>query len=269
VDAVGEGVTTWKRGDRAGVGWHGGHCFVCGPCRNGDFKNCRSAVNCGVHYDGGFAEYLVAPEEAVVRIPDVLSPVEAAPLLCAGVTTFNALRNSGARTGDLVAVQGIGGLGHLGVQFAKKLGFRTAAISQGADKAELAKKLGADLYIDTKAGNAAEQLQQHGGAKAILATAPHGSSIAALVDGLGVEGRILVIAVTVDPISVSGIQLLTNGRSIQGWLAGAPHDIQDTLDFAAAQGVRPMTEVYPLAKAAEGFERMLSNQARFRVVLTP
>jgi D-arabinose 1-dehydrogenase-like Zn-dependent alcohol dehydrogenase len=268
VDEVGAGVPAWKKGQRVGVGWHGGHDGTCRECRRGDFRNCQNVKICGISYDGGYQEYMVAPAEALVSIPESLSAVEAAPLLCAGITTYNALRHSGAMPGDLVAVQGIGGLGHLGVQFAHKFGYRTVAIGRGSDNASLAKKLGASAYIDSKATPAAQALQKLGGARVILATAPSSKAMSEVIDGLGPNGTLMVIGATFDPIEVTPVQLITGSRTIQGWAAGTPADSEDTLRFAELSGVRPMIETYPLERADEAYARMLSGKAEFRVVLT-
>jgi D-arabinose 1-dehydrogenase-like Zn-dependent alcohol dehydrogenase len=268
VDAVGAGVSSWKKGQRVGVGWHGGHDNTCRECRRGDFINCRNQKIAGISYDGGYQEYMVAPVEALAAIPDTLADAEAAPLLCAGITTYNALRHSGALPGDLVAVQGIGGLGHLGVQFANKFGYRVAAIGRGPTNAALAKKLGARAYIDSQATNAAEELQKLGGAQVILATAPNSKAMSALIDGLAPNGKLLVIGATFDPIEVTPVQLISGSRTIQGWAAGTPADSEDTLRFAELTGVRPMIETYPLEKADEAYARMMSGKAEFRVVLT-
>jgi len=268
VDELGDGVSNWKKGQRVGVGWHGGHDNTCSECRRGDFGNCKNMKIAGISYDGGYQQYMVAPEEALVAIPDSLSDVEAAPLLCAGITTYNALRHSGALPGDLVAVQGIGGLGHLGVQFANKSGYKVAAIGRGPENAPLAKKLGAAFYIDSKATKPAEELQKLGGAKVILATAPDSKSMSELIDGLGPNGKFVVIGASFDPIEVSPIQLITGQKSIQGWASGTPSDSEDTLRFSELTGVRPMIETYPLEKAAEAYARMMSGHAQFRVVLT-
>jgi len=268
VDELGPGVSTWKQGQRVGVGWHGGQDNTCPSCRRGDFRNCRNLKIPGISYDGGYQQYMLAPIEALVPIPDTLSDVEAAPLLCAGITTYNALRHSGAFPGDLVAVQGIGGLGHLGVQFASKFGYRVAAIGRGPENGALAKKLGASLYIDSKSTNAAEALQKLGGAQVILATAPSSKAMSELIDGLGPNGKLIVVGADFDPIQVSPVQLITGSRSIQGWAAGTAADSEDTLRFAELSGVRPMIETYPLEKAGEAYARMLSGNAQFRVVLT-
>jgi D-arabinose 1-dehydrogenase-like Zn-dependent alcohol dehydrogenase len=268
IDEVGAGVSVWTKGQRVGVGWHGGHDGTCLSCRRGDFGNCRNMKIAGISYDGGYQQYMVAPVEALVAIPESLNDTEAAPLLCAGVTTFNALRHSGASPGDLVAVQGIGGLGHLGVQFANKFGYRVAAIGRGSENATLAKKLGASLYIDSRATNAAEELQKLGGAQVILATAPNAKAMSELIDGLGPNGKLMVIGADFAPIEVTPLQLISGSRTIQGWASGTPVDSEDTLRFAELTGVRPMIETYPLEKAAEAYARMTSGDAQFRVVLT-
>ncbi len=268
IDAVGAGVTEWKKGQRAGVGWHGGHDGTCRECRRGDFRNCRNEKIAGISYDGGYQQYMVAPAEAVVAIPEGLKDVEAAPLLCAGITTYNALRHSGAFPGDLVGVQGIGGLGHLGVQFANKFGYKVAAIGRGPENAALAKKLGANVYIDSASTNAAEVLQTMGGARVILATAPSSKAMSELIDGLGPNGKLIVVGATFDPIEVTPVQLISGSRTIQGWAAGTPADSEDTLLFSELSGVRAMIETYPLEKAAEAYARMMSGKAEFRVVLT-
>ena len=268
IDEVGAGVSAWKKGQRVGVGWHGGQDGTCRECRRGDFRNCRNLKIAGISYDGGYQQYMVAPVEALAAIPESLSDVDAAPLLCAGITTYNALRHSGAFPGDLVAVQGIGGLGHLGIQFASKFGYNVAAIGRGSENATLAKKLGANVYIDSASTNAAEALQTLGGARVILATAPNSKAMSALIDGLGPNGKLIVIGATFDPIEVTPIQLINGSRTIQGWAAGTPADSEDTLNFAALSGVRPMIETFPLEKAAEAYARMMSGNAQFRVVLT-
>ena len=265
---VGTGVSEWKKGQRVGVGWHGGHDNTCPECRRGDFRNCRNAEVPGISYDGGYQQYMVAPVEALAAIPESLSDAEAAPLLCAGITTYNALRHSGAFPGDLVAIQGIGGLGHLGVQFAHKFGYKVAAIGRGSENEALAKKLGANVYIDSNSTKPAEALQKLGGARVILATAPNSKAMSELVDGLGPNGQLMVIGATFDPMEVSPAQLIIGCHSIQGWMAGTPSDCEDTLRFAELTGVRPMIETYPLEKAAEAYDRMLSGKAQFRVVLT-
>jgi len=268
VDEVGAGVSAWKKGQRVGVGWHGGQDNTCRECRRGDFRNCRNVKVSGISYDGGYQQYMVAPVEALVAVPNTLSDADAAPLLCAGITTYNALRHSGALPGDLVAVVGIGGLGHLGIQFANKFGYQVVAIARGSENASLAKKLGANVYIDTQSTKAAEALQKMGGAQVILATAPSSKLMSELIDGLGPNGRLMVIGATNDPIEVTPAQLINGSRSIQGWASGTPADSEDTLHFAELTGVRPMIEKYPLEKAAEAYARMLSGNAQFRVVLT-
>jgi D-arabinose 1-dehydrogenase-like Zn-dependent alcohol dehydrogenase len=268
IDEVGQGVSAWNEGQRVGVGWHGGQDNTCRECRRGDFRNCRNLKIPGISYDGGYQQYMVAPVEALVPIPESLSDVDAAPLLCAGITTYNALRHSGALPGDLVAVQGIGGLGHLGIQFGHKFGYNVVAIGRGSENAVLAKKLGAGVYIDTQSTNAAEALQKLGGARVILATAPSSKAMSELIEGLGPNGKLVVIAATFDPIEVAPVQLINGSRTIQGWAAGTPADSEDTLRFAELSGVRPMIETYPLEKAAEAYARMMSGKAQFRVVLT-
>jgi D-arabinose 1-dehydrogenase-like Zn-dependent alcohol dehydrogenase len=268
IDELGAGVSVWKKGQRVGVGWHGGQDGVCISCRRGDFGNCEKLQIPGISYDGGYAEYVVVPIEALASMPESLNTAEAAPLLCAGVTTFNALRHSGALPSDLVAVQGIGGLGHLGIQYAAKFGYRTVAIGRGPENAARAIKLGAAEYIDSKAVNAAQELKKIGGARVILATAPSSKAMSELVDGLGPKGTLVVVGATMDPIEVTPIQLITNRRNIQGWASGIPTDSEDTLRFSELTGVRAMIEKYPLARAAEGYARMMSGKAEFRVVLT-
>ncbi len=268
VDEVGAGVPTWKKGQRVGVGWHGGHDGTCRECRRGDFRNCRNVKVTGISYDGGYQQYMVAPVEALVPIPDGLTDVDAAPLLDAGITTYNALRSSGAMPGDLVAVQGIGGLGHLGIQFANKFGYHVVAIGRGSDNAGLTKKLGAHVYIDSQATNASEELQKLGGARVILATAPSSKAMSALIDGLGPNGILVVVGAGPDPIEVKPAQLIFGSKTIQGWAAGTPAASEDTLNFCVLAGVRPMIEAYPLEEAGEAYARMLSGKAEFRVVLT-
>ena len=268
IDELGEGVSEWKKGQRIGVGWHGGHDGTCLQCRRGDFGNCQNLKIAGISYDGGYQQYMVAPVEALTAMPEGLSDAEAAPLLCAGITTYNALRRNGAMPGDLVAVLGIGGLGHLGIQFANKFGYKVAAIGRGSESAALAKKLGASVYIDNKVTNPAEALQKLGGAQVILATAPSSKAMSALIDGLGPNGKLVVVGATMDPIEVTPVQLITGSRTIRGWASGTPTDAEDTLRFAELTGVRPMIETYPLEKAAEAYARMMSGNAQFRVVLT-
>jgi D-arabinose 1-dehydrogenase-like Zn-dependent alcohol dehydrogenase len=268
VDAVGEDVSLWKTGQRVGVGWHGGHCFICDACRRGDFILCQNEKITAIHFDGGYAEYMIVPQEAVAAMPDDLPADEAAPLLCAGITVFNALRNCGARSGDLVAVQGIGGLGHLGIQYARQMGFRTVAIGRGADKEPLARKLGAHAYIDTNQGPPAQTLQKMGGARVVLATAPDSKAMSLLVDGLGGNGTLLVVGAGFEPLTVTPLQLIPGKKSVKGWSSGTAKDSEDTLQFSSLTGVRPMIERYPLEKAAEAYDQMISGRARFRVVLT-
>jgi propanol-preferring alcohol dehydrogenase len=266
VDAVGPEVTAWKVGDRVGVGWHGGHCFECNACRHGYFLNCEKAQITGISFDGGYAEYMVAPQAALARIPDQLDPIDAGPLLCAGLTTFNSLRQSGVRAGDTVAVQGIGGLGHLAVQYASRMGFRTVAISRGADKEELARKLGAHAYIDTEKVNPSEGLQKLGGADLVLATAPHADAIAATVDGLKPRGKLLIVAAPFQPLTVSALGLLS-GKSIAGWPSGSSIDSEETMAFSVLAGVKPRTEVFKLEQVEEAYTRALEARVRFRAVL--
>jgi len=268
IDEVGPDVVNWKVGDRVGIGWHGGHCSHCDPCRSGDFINCVSEEICGITYDGGYQEYMVAPQEALARIPDALRSTEAAPLLCAGITTYNSLRNSPARPGDLVAVLGVGGLGHLGVQYANKLGFRTVALSRGTDKEALARELGAHEYIDTAASDPSEALQAMGGAKVLLATAPSSTAVESVLGGLAVGGQVLLVAAFEEPIRVPPVALIGGRRAIQGWPSGTAKDSEDTLSFSALSGTRPMVETYRLDQVNEAFEHMITNRARFRVVLT-
>ncbi len=268
LDAVGAGVTQFKPGQRVGVGWHGGHCGSCDNCRNGDFFACTVNLQfTGISFDGGYAEYMVAPVVGVALVPEELSAVEAAPLMCAGITTYNALRNSAARGGDIVGVLGLGGLGHLGVQYAVKMGFKTVAIARGKDKKALAKQLGAWRYIDTQAADPSAELQKLGGAKVIIATVTNGDAMSAVQGGLGVNGTLIVIGAT-QSMNISPMNLLMGRRSIKGWYSGTAMDSQDTLKFSVLSGVRSMNEVYPLAKVAEAYERMESGKARFRVVLT-
>ena len=268
IDAVGADVTQWKPGQRVGVGWHGGHCFVCDPCRRGNFILCQVEKITGISYDGGYAEYVVVPAEAVAALPDALPADEAAPLLCAGITVYNSLRNAGARAGDLVAVQGIGGLGHLGIQFARQMGFRTVAIGRGGDKEALVKQLGAHQYIDSDAGAPAAALKAVGGAVVVLATAPDSKAISALVDGLAPDGKLVIVGAGLEPLSITPLQLIFTRRTVRGWPSGTAKDSEDTLQFSSLSGVRPMIERYPLEKVAEAYDQMISGRARFRVVLT-
>jgi D-arabinose 1-dehydrogenase-like Zn-dependent alcohol dehydrogenase len=268
IDALGAGVAGWTEGQRVGVGWHGGHCGYCDSCRRGDFVTCQVAPQVpGIAYDGGYAEYMIAPTGALVSIPEGLSAVDAGPLMCAGVTTFNSLRNSGARPGDLVAILGIGGLGHLGVQFAAKMGFKTVAIARGTDKEPLAKKLGAVSYIDSKSQDPAAELQKLGGARVVLATVTAGDAMSATLGGLGVNGTLVILGAAAEPLQVAGIPLILGRRSIMGWPSGSSIDSQDTLSFSLLTGVRAMNEVFPLNRAAEAYEHMMSGKARFRAVL--
>src|SRR6184192_3352168 len=267
VDAVGERVKTWKTGQRVGVGWHGGNCGYCDHCRRGEFFACEvSLLTTGISFDGGYAEYMLAPAEALARVPDELSAIDGAPLMCAGVTTFNALRNSGARGGDVVAVLGIGGLGHLGVQFSTKMGFTTVAIARGKDKEPLAKKLGAIHYIDSREKNPAAELNKFGGAKVIIATVTNADAMTAALGGLAANGVLVVIGAT-GPLSVDPILLITGQRSVKGWYSGTSIDSQDTLKYSALAGVQSMNEIFPLERVTEAYERMMSGKARFRVVL--
>jgi len=269
IDAVGADVPDWKKGMRVGVGWHGGHCGHCISCRRGDFITCKEGKIPGISYDGGYAQYMIAPFEALASVPDDLKSEDAAPLLCAGITTFNSLRHSGAEPGDLVAVLGIGGLGHLGVQFARKMGFKTVAIARGTDKAPLAKKLGAHIYLDSTQQNVAEELTRLGGAKVILATVTDARSMSSVIAGLGVDGRLVVLGVSTDPIEAPPWLLVSARRSISGWPSGTATDSEDTLRFSVMTDVRPTVETFPLEKAAEAYQHMMSGKARFRVVLTP
>jgi D-arabinose 1-dehydrogenase-like Zn-dependent alcohol dehydrogenase len=268
IDAVGPGVAGWQPGQRVGVGWNGGYCGYCDFCRRGEFFACERGQTTGVTFDGGYGEYLVAPASAVARMPAELSPVEAGPLMCAGLTTFNALRNSDARPGDLVAVLGLGGLGHLGVQYAAKMGFRTVGIARGKDKQSLARQLGAAVYIDNQTQDAAAELVKLGGAKVILATVTSGEAMSAVQGGVAVNGTLLLLGVPSESIQVSPIVLFQGRRSVKGWNTGTSIDSQDTLAFSVQTGVRPMTETYPLERVAEAYDRMMSGKASFRVVLT-
>jgi D-arabinose 1-dehydrogenase-like Zn-dependent alcohol dehydrogenase len=269
IDKLGAGVTSWKAGQRVGVGWHGGHCGQCLSCRKGDYITCRNQKICGISYDGGYAEFMVAPIEALVSIPDELKSAEAGPLLCAGITVFNSLRHAGALPGDLVAVLGLGGLGHLGVQFAVKMGYRTAALARGSDKAALANTLGAHLYIDTTAQDPAVELTKLGGARVILATASSSTAMSAAMGGLGIDGKLIILGVDTAPLNINALPMIMSRQSIQGWPSGTPADSEDTLAFSALTGVRAMIETVPLAQAVSAYERMLSGNARFRMVVTP
>src|SRR5216683_4039492 len=267
IEAVGPGVPGWEPGQRVGVGWNGGYCGYCDHCRRGDFFACVRGQTTGVTYDGGYGEYMIAPASAVARTPAELPPAEAAPLMCAGLTTFNALRNSGARPGDVVAVLGLGGLGHLGVQYAAKMGFYTVGIARGKDKETLARKLGAAVYIDSQAQDPAAELLKLGGAKVILATATSGEAMSAVQGGVAVNGTLLIVGAA-ESMQVSPLSLLMGCRSVKGWYSGTSIDSQDTLAFSMRAGIRPMIETYPLERVAEAYDRMMSGKARFRVVLT-
>jgi len=269
IDAVGAGVDSWKVGQRVGVGWHGGHCGHCDSCRKGDFVTCRNQQICGISYDGGYAQYMVAPVEALVSIPAELAAADAGPLLCAGITVFNSLRNAGARPGDLVAVLGIGGLGHLGVQFAVKMGYRTVALARGRDKEALAKQLGAHLYIDTTERDPAAELAKLGGARVVLATVTSSKAMSAVMGGLGVDGKLVILGADMEPLSLNTVPMIMARQSVQGWPSGAPHDSEDTLAFSVLTGVRAMIETVPLAQAPQAYERMMSGKARFRMVVLP
>jgi D-arabinose 1-dehydrogenase-like Zn-dependent alcohol dehydrogenase len=267
IDAVGPGVMGWTEGQRVGVGWHGGYCGHCEACRRGNFFACEWGQVTGITYDGGYADYMVAHASALALLPEGLSAIEAGPLVCAGVTTFNSLRNSGAQPGELVAVLGLGGLGHLGVQFAAKMGFNTVAIARGGDKESLARQLGAHHYIDSKAQDVAAELTKLGGAKIVLATVTNAEAMSATIGGLGINGKLMVLGAPNQPLEVSAFLLIGGRRSVAGWYSGTSIDSQDTLSFSRLTGVRATTEVYPLERAAEGYERMMSGKARFRVVL--
>jgi D-arabinose 1-dehydrogenase-like Zn-dependent alcohol dehydrogenase len=268
VDALGGDVTAWQKDQRVGVGWHGGHCFVCEQCRRGDFAMCVNRKVTGIDFDGGYATHVIVPAAVLAAIPDDLPAEEAGPFMCAGVTVFNALRNSGARAGELVAVHGIGGLGHLGVQYARRMGFETVAINRGNDKEPLARQLGAHHYIDATAQDVVAELQKRGGAKVILATAPNAQAISALVDGLAPSGKLLVPAAPAEPLSIGVFSLINKRSSVAGWYSGTAMDSQDTMEFSALSGVHPMIEKYPLDRVADAYEQMHSGRVRFRVVLT-
>jgi D-arabinose 1-dehydrogenase-like Zn-dependent alcohol dehydrogenase len=282
IDEVGKNVTNWKHGQRVAVGWHGGHCGHCESCRRGDFVMCKYAQVPGISYDGGYSDYMIAPTVALAEIPKELSYTEAAPLMCAGITTYNALRNSGARVGDVVAILGIGGLGHLGIQFASKMGFKTIAIGRGKDKEEMARKLGAIHYIDSQSQNAAEELVKFAsddktgegggkvleGAKVILATVPSGKAMSAVLGGLSINGKLIIVGASDDMIQVPPSLFISGRRSIIGWASGTSIDSQDTLSFSVLSGIRSMNEIFPLERAAEAYESMMSGKVRFRAVLT-
>lgn len=267
IQAAGSRVAGFKKGQRVGVGWYGGKCGQCRPCRRGDFINCLQPRVTGISFDGGYQEYFTAPADAVAMLPDEISDVEVAPLLCAGVTTFNALRHSGAGPGDVVAIQGVGGLGHLGIQFASKFGYRVVAAGRGAANAPLAEKLGAERYLDTQAVNAAEELQKMGGARVILSTAPNAKAMSSLFEGLGPDGKLMVVGASQEPLEISPVQLISGRRSIQGWPSGTATDSEDAVNFAAQTGVRPIVETFPLERVNQAYERMMSGHAEFRVVL--
>jgi D-arabinose 1-dehydrogenase-like Zn-dependent alcohol dehydrogenase len=269
VEEAGEDVNIWKKGQRVGVGWHGGHCFECEPCRRGDFISCENAKVSGISYDGGYAEYMCAPQEALVAVPDELKSEQAAPLLCAGITVFNALRNSGITAGDLVAIQGIGGLGHLAIQYANKMGMRTVAISTSDDKKELASNLGAHHFINARSEDAAEKLQGLGGAKLILGTAPSGKAMTSVLGGLGTDGKLLMVGATPEPVEVNPMEMLMGRKSVAGWPSGTPTDSEDTLKFSALFDTETMIEEYSLDDVKEAYDRMINNESRFRVVLKP
>ncbi len=268
IDAVGADVPEWKPGQRVGVGWHGGHCGHCKSCRRGDFITCANAQVPGINYDGGYAEYMLAPFEALASVPDELAAADAAPLLCAGITTFNALRHSGVGAGELVAVLGIGGLGHLAVQFAARMGCRTVAIARGTDKAPLARKLGAHHYIDSVTQDVAAELTKLGGAKVVLATVTNAKAMSAAIGGLGIDGKLVVVGASMEPIEVSPLALIAARRGVYGWPSGTSIDSEDTLAFSALAGIRPMIETMPLERAPDAYERMMSGEARFRMVIT-
>jgi len=267
IEKAGKNVTSWKKGQRVGVGWHGGHCFQCEPCRRGDFINCQNAEITGISFDGGYQEYMAAPKEALALVPEELKSADAAPLLCAGVTVFNALRNTDAKAGDIVAIQGIGGLGHLGIQYAKKMGFKTVAISGTKSKEKLAKELGADLFLSASDDNVVEELQKMGGAKVILATAPSSKAVSEVFDGLGPNGSVVAVGADMQPVEIGTMQLISGKKTLTGHASGTAIDSEDTLNFSALSDSTPMIETYPLEKAAEAYDRMINNEARFRTVL--
>lgn len=268
IDAVGDHVTAWRPGQRVGVGWHGGHCFVCALCQRGDFAMCVNRQVTGIDFDGGYAEYMITPAETLAAIPEALPAEEVGPFMCAGVTVYNALRHAGARAGEVVAVHGIGGLGHLGVQYARQMGFETVAITRGNDKESLARQLGAHHYIDSIAQDAVTELQKLGGARVILATAPNAQAISALIDGLSPSGTLLVPAAPAEPLTISVMSLISGRRSVAGWYSGTARDAQETLEFSVLSAVHPMIETYPLSRVADAYDQMYSGRVRFRVVLT-
>ncbi|MBC6316444.1 alcohol dehydrogenase [Listeria grandensis] len=267
VDAIGEGVTGWSVGQKVGVGWHGGHCFHCESCRRGDFSNCEEVQTCGISYDGGFAEFMVAPDDAVVAIPEELNSAEAAPLLCAGITTFNALRNNIVRAGSLVAIQGVGGLGHLAIQYANKLGYEVIALARGEERAELAHELGAHHYFDTTKEGWQESVNALGGVTVALATAPNAQAISALTTILAPNGKVVDVAVPAEPVEIQAGVMIGGGKSFQGWYSGTPVDGEDTTKFSKLQGIKPMIETYPLEKINEAYEKMMAGKTRFRAVI--
>ncbi|HET7578618.1 MAG TPA: alcohol dehydrogenase [Bacillales bacterium] len=267
IEKIGAGVSPWTEGQRVGVGWHGGHCFTCEPCRRGDFINCKNAHITGISYDGGYAEYMVAPQSALAAVPEDLASIDAAPLLCAGVTTFNALRNSGVKPGEVVAVLGVGGLGHLAIQYANKMGCKTVALSRGTEKKALAQELGAHVYIDTESKKGSEELQKLGGAKVIMATAPNGKAMSELIDGLTPNGKLFTIAAGMEPVEVTPMQLIAGNKAVNGWASGTAMDSEDTLNFSSLTGITPKVEAFPLDKAEEAYQHMMSNKARFRAIL--
>lgn len=267
VDSVGPDVPQWSTGQRVGIGWYGGHCGRCEPCRRGDHVACQNASIPGLTYDGGYAEYVVVPAEALAAIPDSLASAEAAPLLCAGITTFNSLRNTGARPPDTVAILGMGGLGHLGIQFAAKMGFNTVAIARGADKEKFARELGARHYIDSTTSDVSASLQKLGGARVILATVTDADAMSAAMGGLGYKGEFVILGVPGKPVQAAVLGLVLQRQSIRGWPSGTSIDSEDTLKFSEISGVLPLIEKYPLDKAGEAYDRMMSGKARFRVVL--
>jgi NADPH2:quinone reductase len=269
VDAVGDDVEDWSTGDRVGVGWHGGHCFTCDACRRGDFQQCANAEITGITYDGGYAEYTTVPSEALASVPEELAAADAAPLLCAGVTTYNALRNTDARPGDLVAVQGVGGLGHLGIQYAHAAGFETVALSRSPDKEELARELGADHFVDVTEANPAERLQELGGADVVLGTAPSSDAIESIIGGIGTDGSVVLVGVPGETVSVDVQTLVGTRGSVEGWASGHARDSQDALEFSSLREITPKVETYPLDDVAAAYDRMIQNEARFRVVLEP
>lgn len=268
IDELGAGVVGWKIGQKVGIGWNGGYCGHCNSCRRGDFNTCQNPLVSGISYDGGYAEYMIAPTNALAIVPDGLSPTDVGPLMCAGITTFNALRNSGARAGDIVAILGIGGLGHLGIQFAAKMGFHTVAIARGKDKEPLAKKLGAHQYIDSQTQDPAKVLAELGGAKVILATVTNAQAMDAVIGGLGINGKLLIVGAPMEPLQVNALALIRNRLSVSGWPSGTSIDSQDTMNFCCLTDIRSINQIFPLERAAEAYALMMSGKARFRVVLT-